>query len=344
MLPQADLEHVLARTEGIWRALAGSRFYISGGTGFIGKWLLESLLWANQRLGAGITASVLSRNPEAFLSAYAHFRSPALTFEQGDIRKPLSLHGCDVVINAASDSDDRKNSADPLAMLDSIVDGSRNVIEAAIAARSRYVLMLSSGSVYGDQPAHLDRLPEDYGGAPALHAPTAKAFNGEGKRMMEMLACHHAQRSGLQVTMARCFAFLGPYLALDRHFAAGNFMRDALRGDEIRLSGDGSAVRSYMHPADLVVWLMHILHRGVAGRSYNVGSETSVTTLELAQRISSASAKRPAVRCLGAPSDAPANCYVPSTERARIELGLALHIDLESAIRRTLDWHLGNDR
>jgi dTDP-glucose 4,6-dehydratase len=339
-LPQADLDHVQAYAGGCLRDLSGAHIFITGGTGFIGKWLLESLQHANRVLNTGITATVLSRNPDAFLAAWPQFRDQALGFRRGDVREPQDCSGHDVVIHASGDSDDKKNSADPLSMLDGIVQGGRNLLQAAADAGCRRMLILGSGAVYGDQPASISHLPEDCRQAPRLDTPNAKAIYGEGKRIVELLAAHYAERHALPVCTARCFSFLGPYLPLDRHFAAGNFMRDALQGNEIVLSGDGSTVRSYMHPADLTIWLWTLLCHGAAGQSYNVGSDIALTTWELAQKIAALSPRKPAVRRLVEPGSNSPDHYVPAITRAQSELGLKLYIDLDQSICRTLTWHL----
>lgn len=340
-LPQTDLDHVLAHIGPLLRDLSGSHLFITGGTGFIGKWLLESLLHANRTLNTNIGATVLSRDPAAFLKAYPNFNDKALNFRHGDVRQSQDCSGHDFVIHAAGDADDRKNNADPLSMLDSIVQGGRHMLQSAVEAGCSRMLILGSGSTYGNQPADMAHITEDCRLAPRLDTPNAKAMNGEGKRIVELLAAHYAERHALSVCTARGFSFLGPYLPLDRHFAAGNFIRDALQSDEIVLSGDGSTVRSYMHPADLTIWLWTLLFRGTAGQSYNVGSDVAVTTWELANKIAAQSPRQPSVRRLVEPGSSAPSRYVPAITRAQSELGLKLHIDLDQSIRRTLDWHLG---
>lgn len=340
VLPQEDLDHVLAHAGSLLHNFSGGRLFITGGTGFIGKWMLESLLHANRTLNTGIRATVISRDPDAFLSAYPHFRDPALSFSRSDVREGQDCSDHDAVIHAAGDADDKQNIADPLGMLDSIIQGGRNILHAAASAGSSRMLILGSGAVYGDQPADMPHVAEDCRLAPRLDMSRIKDLHGEAKRVVELLASHYAERHGLAVCTARCFSFLGPYLPLDRHFAAGNFMRDALQSDEIILSGDGSAIRSYMHPADLTIWLWTLLFRGSSGQSYNVGSDTAVTIWELAQKIAARAPLRPTVRRLVEPSANAPHRYVPAIARAGAELGLHVRIDLDQAIRRTLAWHL----
>jgi nucleoside-diphosphate-sugar epimerase len=137
---------------------------------------------------------------------------------------------------------------------------------------------------------------------------------------------------------ARAFAFLGPHLPLDAHYAAGNFLRDAHAGGPILVRGDGTALRSYLYPTDLVVGLLRLLLRGERGRAYNIGSDVSVSTGELARRIAAACVPSPEVIILSAQAPGPPNIYLCDISRARTELGLSVTVPLDEAIRRTLAW------
>jgi len=157
----------------------------------------------------------------------------------------------------------------------------------------------------------------------------------------QCVSIQNAERSTFEVQIARCFAFVGPHLPLDAHFAIGNFIRDALSGARIHLRGDGTAVRSYLYAADLAIWLITILTRGEPSRAYNVGSEEAISVFELARLV--AAQLRPGldIEITGPPSSGPPDRYVPSTRRARQELGLASTVSLTDAIRRTAAWHRG---
>lgn len=338
--PADDLQFIFTRLAPLFEGLRGSRIFLTGGTGFIGRWLLESLLDAETRLGLGLTLTVLTRDPEAFRLKAPHLAThAAVRLLAGDVRD-FRADGlrADWLIHGATDASAALNAENGLLMLDTIVTGTRRTLEFAREAGARRVLLLSSGLIYGKQPSELTHVDEEFTGGPAPTDPSV-AY-AEGKRLAEQMGVLYGRQYGLEVVIARCFAFLGPYLPLDRHFAAGNFLRDALAGGPIRIGGDGTPFRSYLYAAELVVWLLTLLMRGEPGRAYNVGAERAVTIAELAGAIAAALAPSPAVTIATPPrAGVPASRYVPSTARARRELGLEESVTLEDAIARTLRFH-----
>ena len=140
--------------------------------------------------------------------------------------------------------------------------------------------------------------------------------------------------------IARCFAFVGPYLPLDANYAIGNFIGHVLNETPLRIEGDGTPYRSYLYASDLVIWLWTILFRGVSGRAYNVGSEEAISISALAAHTARAASPELLVT-IGkkAVPSLPPQRYVPSTARARQELGLAETVDLPEGIARTIGWH-----
>ena len=226
-----------------------------------------------------------------------------------------------------------KNRARPAQRRSAAADV-RRAIDLARSCGATRVLFTSSGAVYGPQPPDLPAIPEDFPGGPDPLAPSS-AY-AEGKRAAELLcALERRARPDFEPVIARGFAFLGPFLPRDAHFAAGNFLRDALAGGPIRVAGDGTTVRSYLHAADLAAGLWTMLARGAAGRAYNGGSDAAVTIAELARAFGEA-AGIPAGAVRIGPGPSPFSRYVPSVERARRELGLEVWLPLREAIDRTL--------
>jgi dTDP-glucose 4,6-dehydratase len=213
------------------------------------------------------------------------------------------------------------------------------VLQFARRCRARKLLLTSSGAVYGTQPADVTAFEEgDYRG-PDPTVP-ASAY-GEGKRAAELLCMLESRQSALEIKIARGFTFVGPYLPRDRHFAIGNFIRDAMTGGPVVVKGDGTAVRSYLYGSDLTIWLMTILMKGAPGRAYNVGSDQPTSIRELAETVSRVlGASAPVI--LGAHARArPAgpDRYVPCTRRAQQELGLRATVSLDDGVVRTRQWY-----
>lgn len=340
-----DISGVLSRTQSLWPDLKGASVFVTGATGFFGIWLLEALLAANREFSLGMRIMALSRDPAGFAKKASHLAHDAsVTWITGDVRDfPFPAAPITHVIHAATESSSNLKPSDPQAMFDVCVEGTRRVLALAREKRAARMLFTSSGAVYGRQPPDLSHVPEDFAGGPdPLDRRSAYA---EGKRAAEFLCGLAASDpvAPVPVSIARCFAFVGPYLPLDVHFAIGNFIRDALAGGPIRVSGDGTPYRSYLYAADLAEWLITILLRGRSGRAYNVGSEEAVSIAELAACVADVTAserrdsERPKVTVAKQPEPgAAATRYVPNCSRAASEVGLVVATPLETAIARSL--------
>lgn len=336
-----DLDEILAATCGLWEELRGGRIFITGATGFFGCWLLESFLWANQQLDLKARVTILTRNPNRVRERLPHVDGSSIDVITGDIRDfHFPQGGFSHIIHAATESSVELNAKQPQVMFDTIVDGTRRCLEFAERAGAGKFLFTSSGAVYGKQPPEFSHVTEDFTGSPDPLDPNS-AY-GEGKRAAELLCALAAKRDRFEVKIARCFAFVGPYMKLDAHFAIGNFIRDVLEGVRIGVRGDGRPLRSYMYPSDLMIWLWTILFRGESCRVYNVGSEQAINIADLAHEVSAwgEEGMRVQVEVLGTPvAGDPAPRYVPSTARAQKELALRCSVPLREAIRRTVEWN-----
>jgi dTDP-glucose 4,6-dehydratase len=340
--PKEDLELALSLTPGFWSHFGRARLFMTGGTGFVGTWLLEAIQFANDKLGSGIDLVVLSRDPERARKQSPHvFNRPDTVLLAGDVRSNDTTMGkIDLCIHAATDVGNPNKSDNPLKLFDSIGLGTRRVLDIAQSGGARRFLLTSSGAVYGQQPVAMDRIPETYEGAPSLVKP-GTAY-GNGKRVAEWLTSAYtadASQAGFETSIARIFALIGPGLPLGGSFAAGNFVRDALAERPVRVRGDGKPIRSYLYMADLCVWLFRILESGAAGQAYNVGSENALSVGSLAHRIAQKTDLEVSMDVqMSNAGDLPPPRYVPDTRKARTELGLAEHISLEDALTRTIGW------
>jgi len=316
---------------------SGFHIFLTGGTGFFGRALLRH--WIGQARASKKIARVcvLTRNPKKFLHRYPEFGDLAwLRFHHGDILDPSSLPKKTVfshLLHAATDST-LGPQLTPLQRYTQIVDGTRNMLDYAVAQRISRFLLTSSGGVYGLQPQDMAAIPEDFNGMPDPLRP--EHAYGVAKRCAEHLCALYSGQFGLQTVVARCFAFVGRDLPLGVHFAIGNFIHDALHGSEILIGGDGSPVRTYLDQRDLAHWLTVLLYRGIGGEAYNVGSDVPVTIRDLAHLVRDTLSPGKAVRIAAEPiSNHLRNRYVPSITKARSQLRLQVRYPLEQAIRDT---------
>lgn len=328
-----DLDAALARAEPDLRALHGARVFLTGGTGFFGRWLLALLGHGQARLGLDLAVTLLTRDARAFAARHPALAGASfLRPHPGDVRDFAPPAGAfSHVIHAATDTSAAADR-DRMGQIATIVDGTRRVLDLPGGPR---LLYLSSGAVYGRQPADLPLIPEDHPGACDPGDP--RSAYGSAKRLAEQICAVASAEGRAACVTARCFAFVGPGLPLDGHFAIGNFIRDAVAGGEVRVAGDGTALRSYLYAGDLAVWLLALLVRGRPGSTYNVGSDAGLSIAELAHRVARL-VPCAGVRIAGVPEpDAQRSRYLPDIARARRDLGLDVWTSLDAAILRTAE-------
>ena len=338
-----------------------SQVLISGGTGFFGKALLRYLLSKSGRENnkeqienAGRLASseftIISRDPEAFLTQHPEFRDlSTVQWIRADLttndvnlieaieQSTAAQNGFTHILHAATEST-RGPELSHSSQFNQIVEGTRNMLAVANYFKVERFLLTSSGGVYGAMPSNLNAFPESHLGMPNPLDP--RSAYSLGKRVSEHLCALAANDTGLEVVITRPFAFCGPDLPLDVHFAIGNFIRDALSKNEILVRGDGSPIRSYLDQDDLAHWLMTMLFNGRPGQAYNIGSDRGISIGDLAHKVHDLLAPNKPVVIQGAPNPAnPRQVYLPDIRKAKEELGLAPTVSLEDSILKTARAH-----
>ena len=211
--------------------------------------------------------------------------------------------------------------------------GTKNFCNLArLHLRNSKILYVSSGAAYGQQPEGLDLIAEDYDPGPVEELSIGKRDYAAAKRDSEELI-QLLGHDGLDVSIARCFAFVGKYLPRDTHFAIGNFLENGLRSINIEVKATTPVYRSYMYVDDLVAWLMTIAaSSNPACPIYNVGSDECIEIRDLAIMIASLFK----VGTVSSPLlTLKADRYAPSIALASSALGLKLEFNLMSAILET---------
>jgi nucleoside-diphosphate-sugar epimerase len=308
--------------------LSGRHLFLTGGTGSVGRTLLD-YLHRCYLVQQGFRVTVLTRDAAAFRARYpAQAGLPWLSLVEGSLAglQPLPAGTTDVV-HAAADTHLGSGRA---AWVEQIVSGTDALLETSKGIAGRF-LLVSSGAVYGPQPADMSHVSEQYGGAPDPLLPGSTY--GQAKRVAEQLCTIAHHEHGLQTVIARLFAFGSAHTPRDGRYALGDFVRDALAPGNapIRVAGDGRAVRSYLGGHDMAHALVTALVHGQAGQAYNVGSDEAMTIAELSTRIRNRLSPTRQIEIQGAAGDGQRSRYVPDVSRIGA-LGAAMRTDLDAVI------------
>jgi dTDP-glucose 4,6-dehydratase len=274
------------------------------------QWALSGAEWV-----------VLSRNPDRFVRENPRLaQQRGVSFVAGDVRDFAFPAGrFDGIVHAATSALTTIDDAETESV---IMDGTKRIVAFSEHAHCARILFTSSGAVYG---------PRESAARETDACMPATAY-GKAKLAAEK----HLIGSGLDVRIARCFAFSGPYLNRSIHFAIGNFIEDCLNNRPIVIQGDGTPLRSYLYADDLVEALFAVLARGRTARAYNIGSDYGVSIRALAETVRSVLGTRNEIVVKGKaqPGSKP-SVYVPVIERARAELACDVRTSLEETIARS---------
>jgi dTDP-glucose 4,6-dehydratase len=336
----ADAEAVLhGRVEQLV-PLRGQHLFITGGTGFLGTWLLELIKVLNTREDFNLRVTTFSRNPQAWAARWPHLAGEKwLTLLGGDIRYLAELpRDATHVIHAAALTDRRVFASNPSAVAETNAVGTLRVLRAATLLDDlRKFVLLSSGLVYGGQPWDRPRIDEEFAGV--SRCDNVGAVYPESKRLAEVAAQCAISESKLPVVTLRPFAFVGPYQSLQLPWAVTDFIRDSFKGGPIRIMGDGATVRSIMYYSDFACGVLLALAAGRPRTTYNLGSDEPVDLLTLARKITQHFSPVPEIRLGVGQSGHDRNRLVPDTTRMARDLGFRPTVPLDTALERAIEWH-----
>jgi nucleoside-diphosphate-sugar epimerase len=304
---------------------------IIGGTGFFGKSILDSFKRDKLRPWKISKVIVMSRNVLQFKKCYPELISKGVEFFVGDISKVNELPKADIVIHAAASTDASKYLINSDAEKNNIIAGSVNYCRLALKFhKNSKIVFCSSGAVYGHQSPSIKFLKEDGVFGDVSKLDEAKKTYAYAKRDSEIVMKQLGEKN-LNVTIARCFTFIGKYLPLDKHFAIGNFIANGVNGEDIDVKTDSLVFRSYMYADDLVFWLMTLaINANKDCPIYNVASDQEIEIRELANIV--AKILKVNVKSLKNKNHLKIDRYIPSVEKAKKELGLTNRYSITDSI------------
>ena len=310
---------------------------ITGGTGFIGKWISEIISFINDSERINIKIILLARDIEKFKQEVPHLADkPFISFINQDIRNIKDLpKEITFIINAAGSPDNKDHVSQPIKTLDTFYRGTQTLLDAATRLPDlRKIIHLSSHQVYGHNDSEVS-LNEQFTGKLNFYNVYA-----ESKRVAECICYAYRKEFKLPILILRPFALIGPYQGLEKPWAINNFIRDEILGGPIRIFGNELTTRSYLYASDMAYWILKALANGSVGEAYNLGSSRAINLIELAGLIQHLGGNN--VEIIYKPSkDDYTNTskIIPDNKKIVNQIGVKETLTLEEAIKKTLLWN-----
>lgn len=318
--------------------LKNSNILITGGTGFIGKWLTEMLIYLNENFNFNTTIYLLSRNiPKD--SNYSGIRF--IHYIKSDIRNIKELPSVlNYIIHAAGTPDSKEHVSNPIKTIETIIGGTQKILDLSSRLPNLIKFIhISSNKIYGN---NFSTIPL-YESNSTIIGYNSQDVYSECKRMSETICKSYISEFHLPITIVRPFAFIGPFQHLDKPWAINNFIRDAILGGPIRILGNELSSKSYMYGSDLANYMLNILVFGKIGEAYNVGSSNPITLIDLANKIKNIINTEIEIKVKSSKDNYSKTILdVPHTSKIGNELNIKEAFGIDEALKRTIMWNKQN--
>ncbi|HEX8008547.1 MAG TPA: NAD-dependent epimerase/dehydratase family protein [Trebonia sp.] len=303
------------------------RAVVTGGAGFLGSLLCRHLLDSGTEV---VCLDNFLTGSRAAIPVTSSGVRPQFWF--CDVTEPFDIAGpVDLVMHLASPASPADYARYPLQTMDCGSHGTRNALRLAARKGARFVLA-STSEVYGDP--EISPQPEEYLGNVNPNGP--RSVYDEAKRFAEALTAQYARAGYADTAIARIFNSYGPGMRPDDGRMVPTFACQALRGQPVTVTGDGTQTRSLCHAEDTVRGLLLLAASDLAG-PVNIGNPDEATVGEIAVRIIALAGSSSPIRYVPRPQDDP-NIRKPDISLARAKLGFEPRIGWEEGLRETLAW------
>lgn len=335
-----DLEYI-SSLDLPWEKLEGAGILISGSTGMIGSFLIDALMYRNMKKDMGLKIYAAGRSAARAEEKFSPwFKSEGFEFISWDIKEPYmgEVPGkVDYVLHLASPTHPLAYSSDPIGTIRANVMGTYNMLEFAMEHRSRRALFASSNEIYGENRGDTEKFDESYCGY--IDCNTLRAGYPESKRCAEALCQAYIKQKGMDIVIPRLTRTYGPTLAHDDTKALSQFIKKAVKREDIVLKSEGKQYYSYLYAADTVSGLLTVLLKGKKGEAYNVADSASDIRLK---DLSQTAAEIAGTKVVFELPEASEKAGYSTATKARLNseklkrLGWRARYDIDSGLERTV--------
>jgi len=338
---EEDLQQIAARLHPVASRLAGKTLLLTGGAGFLGRYIVGMIQHLNDKHLERPCRLIVLDN---FVTGLRdQIRTTAhVTVTQHDVILPYATaENVHFIIHAAGIASPVFYQAHRLETLDVGTLGTRNMLELAREKKVESFLLLSSSEVYGDPESGFVPTSETYPGNVPCLGP--RACYDESKRVAETYALTYHEAHGVPTKIVRPFNVYGPGMRLDDRRVVPNFVIAALRGDRIPVYGDGSHTRSLCYVTDAIVGFFLVLFSRYNAEAFNIGNDGNEITMEtLATAIGDLMANNARIGRVLAPSSAYGKAdpkrRCPDLRKAQTLVDYRPDVDLVTGLKRFIDW------
>lgn len=324
---QEDMEYISSTKCIDWNFLKDKKIFITGGTGLIGSTVIDGLLYSNEKYDLHLQIIALVRNLKKAKARFPNNTSNGiLKFVLGSVEELPDIQGkVDYIIHGASPTGSLYFIKHPVETIQTVVKGTKNILELAKKHKVESILYLSSMEIYG-APLTDDFIPETQGCT--LNSMTVRSCYPIAKRLCENLCAGYSSEYGVPAKVIRLAQTFGPGVNIDDKRVFAEFARDAIQGKNIELQTSGSSKRMYLYTADAVTAILTILLSGETGEAYNAANpETYCSIVEMAQLVAHKIGKNDIKVCFPSANKESTSKYPPSH-----------HLRLDTSKLRDLGW------
>ena len=261
-------------------SITTGKILVTGATGLIGSCLVDLFELANEQLGCSFDIYALARNHARLKERFINMSGVHIIAQ--DVCEPITIDGLDYIIHAASKADPRSYALFPSETILSNVLGAKNVLEYCKCNKRVRVMLMSTFEVYGN--LNQDEYSEDdYG---LINMNQLRSCYPESKRVAELLFKAFHDEYGVDCVIARLSSVYGPTMLDNDSKAHAQFIRNAMKHENIVLKSEGSQKRTYCYVMDAVGGLLSVLLKGKSGETYNIANSKSIASIaEVANTI-----------------------------------------------------------